>query len=85
MFFLGFDLKDIICANFHGHICNQQVKIHSIESFKVIGGISLSEVHPIIPGAVFEFPSRQADRDGQKCENGFFEFQDLRKHMPIKI
>ena len=25
--FLGFDLEDV-CTNFHGHICNQQVKVH---------------------------------------------------------
>ena len=43
--FLGFDLEDVICANFHGHICNQQVKTRSIRSFKAIGGDSLSEVH----------------------------------------
>ena len=27
--FFGFDLEDVICACFHGHICNQQVKIHT--------------------------------------------------------
>ena len=32
--FLGFDLEDIICVNFHGHICNQQVEIRRYTKFQ---------------------------------------------------
>ena len=33
-FFLGFDFEDVICANFHGHICNQRIKIRKHKKFQ---------------------------------------------------
>ena len=45
MYFLGFDIEDVICASFHGHICNQQDIICRYTKFKAIGVISLSKVH----------------------------------------
>ena len=46
--FWSFYLEGVICANFHGHICNQQVK--------TIGGISLLEAHRKFIINDFEYP-----------------------------
>ena len=32
--FLNFDLEDVVCANFHGHICNQQIKLRRYTKFQ---------------------------------------------------